>query len=40
MPRKKDLSTVLEQLEDILTKYEGIPSQKVDRDAYAYVRYY
>ena len=40
MSRKKDLSTVLEQLEDILTKYEGIPSQKVDRDAYAYVRYY
>ena len=29
MPRKKDLSTVLEQLEDILTKYEGIPGSPV-----------
>ena len=37
---KNDIDKIIEELRDILEKYNGIPSQTVDRVAYARVKYY
>ena len=40
MSRKFDINEKAKEIEDILIKYGGLPSQVVDKPAYALVRYF
>ena len=40
MSRSVNINEKVEELHSILEKYNGVPSQKVDRTAYTMVKYY